>query len=85
MGVLTLPSPGQEAVGVSLACLLVVVSAGGFGGSGRSAWAPGILRRLAAVLAVAVVATLGGARNYREMGPAAEDFSQGLLAKVGAR
>lgn len=45
----------------------------------------GIRHRLVAVLAVAVVATLGGACNYREMGSAAADFSQDLLAVVGAR
>jgi predicted transposase YbfD/YdcC len=45
----------------------------------------GIRHRLVAVPAVAVVATLGGARNYREMGSAARDFSQDLLATVGAR
>jgi predicted transposase YbfD/YdcC len=45
----------------------------------------GIRHRLAAVLAVAVVATLGGARNYREMGSSAQDFSQDLLTLVGAR
>lgn len=45
----------------------------------------GIRHRLVAVLAVAVVATLGGACNYREMGSAAADFSQDLLALAGAR
>lgn len=45
----------------------------------------GIRHRLVAVLAVAVVATLGGARNYREMGSAAKDFSQDLLTMVGVR
>lgn len=45
----------------------------------------GIRHRLVAVLAVAVVATLGGACNPREMGSAAADFSQDLLAVAGAR
>ncbi|TDD60611.1 transposase family protein [Actinomadura darangshiensis] len=45
----------------------------------------GIRHGLVAVLAVAVVATLGGARNYREMGSAAEDFSRGLLKLLGVR
>lgn len=45
----------------------------------------GIRHRLVAVPAVAVVATLGGARNLREMGSAAKDLSQDLLTTVGAR
>lgn len=45
----------------------------------------GIRHRLVAVLALAVVATLGGACNNREMGSAAKDFSQDLLTTVGAR
>ncbi|MFG2089089.1 ISAs1 family transposase [Spirillospora sp. NPDC048824] len=45
----------------------------------------GIRHRLVAVPAVAVVATLGGARNYREMGSAAEDFSPALLELLGVR
>ncbi|CND76458.1 transposase for IS2404 [Mycobacterium tuberculosis] len=45
----------------------------------------GIRHGLVAVLAVAVVATLGGARNYREMGSAAEDFSRDLLKLLRVR
>jgi predicted transposase YbfD/YdcC len=37
------------------------------------------------VLAVAVVATLAGAKNYAEMGRRAADLSQELLAKLGAK
>lgn len=44
----------------------------------------GIRHRLVAVLAVAAVTTLGGARNYREMGSAAQDLSQDLLGLLGA-
>ncbi|CNF75864.1 Transposase [Mycobacterium tuberculosis] len=44
-----------------------------------------IRHRLVAVPAVALVATLGGARNCREMGSAAGDFSHGLLSLLQVR
>lgn len=45
----------------------------------------GVRHPLASVLAIAVVAKLAGAANYRELGSVAADFSQELLALLGAR
>jgi hypothetical protein len=45
----------------------------------------GIRYPLLAVLGVAVVATLAGAANYRELGSVAADLPQQLLRLVGAR
>lgn len=45
----------------------------------------GVRHALVAVLGVAVVATLAGASNYRELGSVAADFPQRLLERLGAR
>lgn len=45
----------------------------------------GIRHPLLAVLGTAVVATLAGAANFRELGSVAADLPQGLLALLGAR
>ena len=45
----------------------------------------GVRHRLVAVLGVAVVATLAGAANFRELGSVAADLPQGLLGLLGAR
>lgn len=45
----------------------------------------GIRHPLVAVLSVAVVATLAGAANYRELGSVAADLPQHLLRRLGAR
>jgi predicted transposase YbfD/YdcC len=45
----------------------------------------GIRHRLVAVLGIAVVATLAGATNYRELGSVAADLPQQLLRLLGAR
>lgn len=45
----------------------------------------GIRHRLLAVLGVAVVATLAGAANYRELGSVAADLPQRLLHILGVR
>lgn len=45
----------------------------------------GIRHRLLAVLGVAVVATMAGAANYRELGSVAADLPQRLLHILGAR
>lgn len=45
----------------------------------------GVRHRLVAVLAVAVIATLAGAKNYRELGSTAADFSCDLLRLLGCR
>lgn len=45
----------------------------------------GIRHPLVAVLGTAVVATLAGAANFRELGSVAADLPQGLLALLGAR
>jgi hypothetical protein len=45
----------------------------------------GVRHALVAVLGVAVVATLSGASNYRELGSVAVDFPQRLLECLGAR
>lgn len=45
----------------------------------------GIRHPLAAVLGVAVVTTLAGAANYRELGSTAADLPQTLLGLLGAR
>jgi Transposase DDE domain. len=45
----------------------------------------GVRHALVAVLGVAVVATLAGASNYRELGSVAADFPQQLLERLGAR
>jgi predicted transposase YbfD/YdcC len=45
----------------------------------------GRMYELGFVLAVAVVATLAGATNYRQMGSQAADLPQDLLARLGAR
>lgn len=45
----------------------------------------GLRHRLVVVLAVAVIATLAGGRNYRELGSVAADFSQELLRLLGCR
>jgi DDE_Tnp_1-associated len=44
----------------------------------------GVRHRLVAVLGVAVVATLAGAANYRELGSVAADLPQELLRLMGA-
>jgi hypothetical protein len=44
----------------------------------------GVRHRLVAVLGVAVVATLAGAANYRELGSVAADLPQELLRLPGA-
>jgi hypothetical protein len=45
----------------------------------------GIRHRLVAVLSIAVVATLAGAANYRELGSVATDLPPQLLRLLGAR
>lgn len=45
----------------------------------------GVRHPLVAVLGVAVVATLGGAANFRELGSVAADLPQRLLDLLGAR
>ncbi|WP_116290015.1 transposase family protein [Frankia sp. KB5] len=45
----------------------------------------GRMYELGFVLAVAVVATLAGATNYRQLGSQAADLPQNLLARLGAR
>jgi hypothetical protein len=45
----------------------------------------GIRHRLVTVLSIAVVATLAGAANYRELGSVAADLPQQLLRLLGAR
>jgi predicted transposase YbfD/YdcC len=45
----------------------------------------GVRHPLVAVLGVAVVATLAGAANYRELGSVAADLPQELLSLLGAR
>jgi predicted transposase YbfD/YdcC len=45
----------------------------------------GVRHPLAAVLGIAVVATLAGAANFRELGSVAADLPQHLLAVLGAR
>ncbi|MEU4235680.1 ISAs1 family transposase [Nonomuraea sp. NPDC026600] len=45
----------------------------------------GVRHPLVAVLGVTVVATLGGAANYRELGSTAADLPQSLLGLLGAR
>ncbi|WP_460756582.1 transposase family protein, partial [Nocardiopsis oceani] len=44
----------------------------------------GVRHHLTTVLAVAVIATLAGARNYRELADQAADLSQDLLWLLGA-
>jgi hypothetical protein len=44
----------------------------------------GVRHRLVAVLGAAVVATLAGAANYRELGSVAADLPQELLRLLGA-
>jgi len=45
----------------------------------------GVRHPLVVVLAIAVIATLAGARNYRELGDQAADLPQDLLWLLGAR
>jgi hypothetical protein len=45
----------------------------------------GVRHRRVAVLGIAVVATLAGAANYRELGSVAADLPQQMLWLLGAR
>jgi hypothetical protein len=78
--------PDKEVIGASAVCpRCCLAAAGGAGGHHRSAGSARGPASLVAVLGVAVVATLAGAANYRELGLVAAGPPQELLFLLGAR